>query len=128
MTNEITSFGSINVSPQAIASIAYQSALQSYGVVGMASKNVVDGLTNAIAKDPTHGVEVHYDGTTINIDMYIRIITEETRPSGIRGFIGLFTKVYLKHLSIMLIYICKLLIIINRLIKFVYYLEPFTAW
>jgi len=29
MTNEITQLGSIHVSPQAIATIAYQSALQS---------------------------------------------------------------------------------------------------
>ena len=39
----------------------------------MAAKNVVDGLANVIAKDPTHGVEVHYDGQHINIDLYIII-------------------------------------------------------
>ncbi|MBN1668931.1 MAG: Asp23/Gls24 family envelope stress response protein [Anaerolineales bacterium] len=71
MTNETTPLGSIHVSPQAIATIAYQSALQSYGVVGMAAKNVVNGLANVIAKDPTHGVAVHYDGQHINIDLYI---------------------------------------------------------
>lgn len=73
MTNETTPLGSIHVSPQAIATIAYQSALQSYGVVGMAAKNVVDELANVIAKDPTHGVEVHYDGQYVNIDIYIII-------------------------------------------------------
>jgi uncharacterized alkaline shock family protein YloU len=73
MTNETTPIGSIHVSPQAIATIAYQSALRSYGVVGMASKNIVDGLTHAITKDPTHGVEVHYDGQGIDIDIYIVI-------------------------------------------------------
>ena len=71
MTNETTPIGSINVSPRAIATIAYQSALRSYGVVGMASKNIVDGIANAIAKDPTHGIEVHYDGQQIDIDIYI---------------------------------------------------------
>jgi len=71
MTNETTPIGSINVSPRAIATIAYQSALRSYGVVGMASKNIVDGIANAIAKDPNHGIDVHYDGQRIDIDIYI---------------------------------------------------------
>ncbi|MEJ2708498.1 MAG: Asp23/Gls24 family envelope stress response protein [Anaerolineales bacterium] len=73
MTDENTPIGSINVSPRAIASIAYYAALQSYGVVGLASKNLVDGLAQVLVKDPTYGVEVHYDGQDINIDLYIVI-------------------------------------------------------
>ena len=71
MTDEITPYGSIHVSPRVVASIAYHSALQSYGVVGLTSKNIVDGLTQAIAKDPTYGVEVDYDGENIDVDLYI---------------------------------------------------------
>jgi uncharacterized alkaline shock family protein YloU len=73
MTNEITPIGSIHVSPQAIATIAYQSALETYGVVGLAAKNIIDGLTNVIVKDPTHGIEINYDGQHVNIDIYIII-------------------------------------------------------
>lgn len=73
MTDENTPLGSIHVSPRAIASIAYYAALQSYGVVGLASKNLVDGLAQVLVKDPTYGVEVHYDGQNINIDLYIVI-------------------------------------------------------
>jgi uncharacterized alkaline shock family protein YloU len=73
MTDENTPIGSINVSPRAIASSAYYAALQSYGVVGLASKNLVDGLAQVLVKDPTYGVEVHYDGQDINIDLYIVI-------------------------------------------------------
>ena len=73
MTGETTPIGSIHVSPRAVATIAYQAALESYGVVGLASKNIFNGLTNAIVKDPTHGVEVHYDGERIIIDVYIMI-------------------------------------------------------
>lgn len=73
MTNETTPIGSIHVSPQAIATIAYQSALRSYGVVGLAAKNVVDGLAQLLSKDPTHGVDVRYDGQNINVDIYIVI-------------------------------------------------------
>lgn len=73
MADKSTPIGSIHVAPRAIASIAYHAALQSYGVVGMASKNLVNGLAQVLAKDPTYGVEVHYDGQNINIDLYIVI-------------------------------------------------------
>jgi uncharacterized alkaline shock family protein YloU len=73
MTNETTPIGSIHVSSQVIATIAYQSALRSYGVVGMASKNVVEDLAQLLTKDPTRGVEVQYDGEDIDIDLYIVI-------------------------------------------------------
>ena len=71
MANETTPIGSIHVSPRAIATIAYHAALQSYGVVGLTSKNLVNGLAQALVKDPTHGIEVEYDGSNINIDLYI---------------------------------------------------------
>lgn len=71
MAEETTPIGSIHVSPRAIASVAYHAALQSYGVVGLASKNLVDGLAQVLVQDPTHGVEVHYDGEHIHIELYI---------------------------------------------------------
>lgn len=63
--------GSINIAPRAIATIAYQAAVESYGVVGLASKNVFDGLSNFIVKDPTHGIEVHYEEEAVLIDLYV---------------------------------------------------------
>lgn len=63
--------GSIIVSPRAIATIAYQATIESYGVVGLASKNLVNGLTNLIVKDPTHGIDVQYDDELINVDLYV---------------------------------------------------------
>jgi uncharacterized alkaline shock family protein YloU len=68
---QTTVHGSIQVSPKAIATIAYQAAVQSYGVVGLASKNLLNGLTNMIVKDPTHGIEVGYEDGSINIDLYV---------------------------------------------------------
>jgi uncharacterized alkaline shock family protein YloU len=68
---ESTPHGSILISPRAIATIAFQSAVESYGVVGLASKNVLDGFTNLIVKDPTHGVDVHYEDGAIIIGIYI---------------------------------------------------------
>jgi uncharacterized alkaline shock family protein YloU len=73
MTEQTTSLGSIHISPRAIATIAYHAARQSYGVVGLASKSLVDGLTHALVKDPTHGIEIRYDGQNIDIDVYVII-------------------------------------------------------
>ena len=87
MTDETTPIGSIHVAQQAIASIAYHAALQSYGVVGMAAKNLVDGLSQVLVQDPTHGVEVHYDGQNISIDLYI-VIEYGTRIKSVAGSVS----------------------------------------
>lgn len=73
MTDETTQLGSIKISPRAIATITYHAARQSYGVVGLAPKNLVNGLTQVLVKDPTLGVEVSYDGQDITIDIYVVI-------------------------------------------------------
>jgi uncharacterized alkaline shock family protein YloU len=63
--------GNIYVSYRAMATVAYQSALQSYGVVGLAAKNLAEGLAQVLVKDPTLGVDVHFDGKAIQIDLYV---------------------------------------------------------
>ena len=73
MADESTPLGSIHVSPRVISSIAYHATLLSYGVVGLTSKNLVNGLTQVIVKDPTYGVDVHFDGLNINIDIFVII-------------------------------------------------------
>lgn len=87
MTNERNPLGSIHVSPRAIASIAYHAALQSYGLVGLTSKNIVDGLAQVLVKDPTYGVEVNYDGQNIRIDLYI-IIEYGTRIKSVANSVS----------------------------------------
>ena len=84
MTGEDTSLGRIEISPHAIATLASQAALRSYGVVGMAAKNVVDGLTNTlrVMRDPRHGVEVIVQGDEITINLYI-IVEYGTRISSV---------------------------------------------
>jgi len=64
-------YGNIYVSHHTIATIACQSALESYGVVGLAAKNLIEGLAQVLVKDPTLGVEVHYDGREIQIELYV---------------------------------------------------------
>jgi len=87
MMDETTPLGSIHVSPRAIASIAYHAALQSYGVVGLASKNLMDGLAHVLVKDPTKGVEVQYDGQSITIDLYV-IIEYGTRIKSVAASVS----------------------------------------
>ncbi len=88
MTGETTSLGRIEISPNAIATIASQAAMQSYGVVGMAPKNVVDGLTNTLrlTRDPRHGAEVLVNGDEITINLYI-IVEYGTRISAVASSI-----------------------------------------
>lgn len=85
--DETTPLGSIHVSPRAIASIAYHAALQSYGVVGLASKNLMDGLAHVLVKDPTKGVEVQYDGQNVKIDLYV-IIEYGTRIKSVAASVS----------------------------------------
>ncbi len=77
-----TSLGNIFITHRAISTIACQSALESYGVVGMASKSLVRGITNLLTKDPTTGVDVQFDGETVIVDLYI-IIEYGTRIASV---------------------------------------------
>ena len=87
MTGETTYLGRITIAPKAIATIASQAALQSYGVVGMASKNIMDGIANVIARDPQHGVDVHAYEDRMSIDIYV-IVEYGTRISSVAGSVA----------------------------------------
>jgi uncharacterized alkaline shock family protein YloU len=71
MGQENTTLGSIHISPNAIATITYHAALQSYGVVGLAPKNLAEALASTIIREPTRGVNVHFDGDKLDIDIYV---------------------------------------------------------
>jgi uncharacterized alkaline shock family protein YloU len=87
MSESNNKYGNIFVSHHAIATIACQSALESYGVVGLAAKNLVEGLAQVLVKDPTLGVEVHFNGLTIKIDLYI-IIEYGTRITSVSSSVA----------------------------------------
>ena len=71
MGEEITTLGSIHISPSAVASIAYHATLQSYGVVGLAPKNLAEGIAATITRVPAHGISVRYNGEEIDIEVHI---------------------------------------------------------
>lgn len=65
--------GRIDISAASIATIASQSVNQCYGVVGMASKNLVNGIAQLLTRDNRRGVDVKVDGDRIVIDVYVII-------------------------------------------------------
>lgn len=71
MSEKLNTIGNIYISPRAIATIAYQSALETYGLVGLAPKNLAANLANVLVKDPTMGVDVEFKGEKVNVDLYI---------------------------------------------------------
>jgi uncharacterized alkaline shock family protein YloU len=87
MGEETTTLGSIHISPEAVATIAYHATLQSDGVVGLAPKNLAEGLAHTITKEPTRGVSVRYDGENVDIDIYI-IIEYGTRITSVANSVA----------------------------------------
>lgn len=73
MTQEPAVPGTISIAPAAIASVACRAALQSYGVVGMASPNLASEVAAALSRDPNRGVVVTRHGDDVIIDLYVII-------------------------------------------------------
>src|SRR5574339_937074 len=82
MAEETTSLGGIHVSPNAIATIAYYATLESYGVVGLAPKNIADGIVQSITREPSGGVLVRYNGEDIDVEIHI-IVEYGTRINSV---------------------------------------------
>lgn len=82
MGEEKTSLGGIHISPNAIATIAYHATLESYGVVGLAPKNIADGIVKTITREPSRGVSVDYNGEDIDIEIHI-IVEYGTRINSV---------------------------------------------
>ena len=73
MGEELTTLGSIHISPKAVATLAYHATLQSYGVVGLAPKNLAEGIAATVTNIPAHGVSVNYNDEEIDIDIHVII-------------------------------------------------------
>ena len=82
MGEETTSLGGIHISPNAVATIAYHATLQSYGVVGLAPRNLADGLVKKITRDPSRGVSVKYNGEVLDIEIHV-IVEYGTRINSV---------------------------------------------
>ncbi|HKM17298.1 MAG: Asp23/Gls24 family envelope stress response protein [Firmicutes bacterium] len=74
MTQKIqTELGRINISEDVIAIICGVAAMECYGLVGMASRSVQDGISDFLRKDYyERGVDVQYiDDHKVSVTLYI---------------------------------------------------------
>jgi len=80
MTDEAT-LGKIEVSPRAIASIASEAVLSCYGVVGMSTATLRDGIAEVLQVGSYHrGVDVKLVDGGIVIGLYV-VVEHGTRIS-----------------------------------------------
>ena len=71
MSNKNDKLGTIDISPTAVATISNQAINQCYGVVGMASKNLVNGIAHVLSRDSRRGIGVTIEDDKITIDVYV---------------------------------------------------------
>ncbi|WP_427338562.1 Asp23/Gls24 family envelope stress response protein [Caloranaerobacter sp. DY30410] len=65
-------FGTINIDDNVLAIIAGLSAMECYGLVGMASRNATEGLVELLKREHlTKGVKVHTNDNRVIIDLYV---------------------------------------------------------
>jgi len=87
MGKENTTFGSIHISPSVVATIAYHATLESYGVVGLAPRNLAEGLARSLTHEPARGVTIRFDGELIDIDVHV-IIEYGTRITSVANSVA----------------------------------------
>lgn len=67
-----TNLGSITIESNVLASIAGISAMESYGIVGMASKNAADGIFQLLRfENLAKGIEVNVEEDYISIKLHV---------------------------------------------------------
>jgi uncharacterized alkaline shock family protein YloU len=65
-------YGHIDIDDNVIATIAGLSAMESYGIVGMASKNATDGFFELLKRDNlSKGVKIYIEKDEILIDLHV---------------------------------------------------------
>lgn len=67
-----THMGNITVAPEVIAQYAGSVAVECFGIVGMASVNVKDGLVKLLKKESiTHGISVNIVNNKLILDFHV---------------------------------------------------------
>ncbi len=65
--------GKTFIAHRAIASIASEAALSSYGVVGLSAKNLAESISVVLTKDPNRGIDVSFVNNEVVLNVYIVI-------------------------------------------------------
>jgi len=69
---DVAPSGRVVISDRAIADIVGWTVLECYGVVGMASPNLVRGVASLLSRDRLHqGIKVRQDGGRVHVDLFI---------------------------------------------------------
>ncbi len=69
-----TDLGNIAIDTEAIAQLAGTEAMECFGVVGMATYSVRDGLVRLLKRESlSHGINVDIDNNKISLDFHIII-------------------------------------------------------
>ncbi len=71
MSTNDESYGKIDISKAAVATIANRAVNQCYGVVGMANKNIVNGISSILSRESRRGIEVSIEDNAIVVDVYV---------------------------------------------------------
>ena len=96
-------YGNIIIDNSVIATIAGLSAMECYGLVGMASKNPTDGIVELLRREHlTKGVKVTTVDNNLNIDLYI-IVQFGTNISAVANNIIDKVKYNVENLSGMIV-------------------------
>lgn len=70
--NRKTEYGSIEVSRDALATIAGAAAVRCYGIVGMVPRGLRQGFSEILGKDALNqGVEVFLNGDEVKIELWV---------------------------------------------------------
>ena len=65
-------YGTISIENEVIARIAVLTAVDCYGIVGMAAKNMKDGLVQLLKRESlTKGIRINVNEEQISIDLHI---------------------------------------------------------
>lgn len=79
----INEYGSITISEEVIAQISGVTAMECYGIVGMAARNVKDGIVHLLKGESlTRGIAVRLNENKASIDFHI-IVEYGTKISAV---------------------------------------------
>ncbi|MEW6725299.1 MAG: Asp23/Gls24 family envelope stress response protein [Bacillota bacterium] len=77
----VNRWGRISISDEVIATVAGVAATECYGIVGMASRKLKDGIAELLRRENlSRGVEVNVEGDEVGVSLYI-IVGYGTRIS-----------------------------------------------
>jgi uncharacterized alkaline shock family protein YloU len=103
-----TELGVISIDENVIATIAGISAMECYGIVGMASKNATDGLFELLKSDYlTKGIKVYTKDNKLIIDLHVILeygvkisVVAENIIDKVKFSVEKYTGIQVEHINV----------------------------